>query len=100
MGIKSSCASALWLFMAIVGCMQDDDCLVFHNGGGLRDGTGSRSRSGLLRDGGLGVERPAVKAALPTTRESRLSSPYGTAHRAGLTDGGRGARAQSCHVPG
>src|SRR3954468_10937705 len=79
MGIKSSCVSARWPLMAIVGCEQDDDCLAFHDdGGGLRDGTGSRSRSGLLRDGGLGVERPADDAALPPTRGSRLSSPYGT----------------------
>src|SRR3954453_12172526 len=85
MGIKSSCVNLLAL-MAIVGCEQDDDCLAFHDDGdGSRDGTGSRSRSGLLRDGGLGVERPADDAALPPARGSRLSSPYGTAHRAGLT---------------
>ncbi len=65
MGIESSYVSARWPRMAIVGGMQDD-CLASHGGGGgLRDGTGSRSRSGLLRDGGLGVERPAVDAALP-----------------------------------
>ena len=86
MGIKSSYVSARWLRMAIVCGMQDDDCSASHDdGGGLHDGTGSPSRSGLLRDGGLGVERPAVGAVLPTTRESRLSSTYGTAHRASLT---------------
>src|SRR4051794_24051796 len=37
--------------MAIVGGTQGDDCLAFHDDdGGLRDATGSRSRSGLLRD--------------------------------------------------
>ncbi len=98
MGIKSPYVSGRWPRMAIVGGMQDDDCLAVHDdGGGLRDGTASRSRSGLLRDGGLGVERPAVDAALPTTRESRLSSPYGTAHRAGLT--GRRSRGTRSVLP-
>jgi hypothetical protein len=87
MGIKSSCGSDRWPRMAIVGGMRDDDCLAFHGDGGeLRDGTASRSRGGLLRGGGLGVERPADDAALPRTRGSRLPSPYGTAHRAGLTE--------------
>ena len=58
---------------------------------------GSRSRSGLLRDGGWGVERPAVDAALPTSRVSLLSSPYGTAHRAGPT--GRRSRGTRSVLP-
>ena len=86
MGIKSPYASGCWPRMAIVDGMQDD-CLAFHNdGGGLRDGTGSRSRSGLLRDGGLGCPAAADDAALPTTRESRLSSPV----RAGSPGGSYG----------
>ena len=47
MGIKSLLVSVRVLRIAIIGGMQDDDRLVFHDdGGGLRDGTGSRSRSG------------------------------------------------------
>ncbi len=84
MGIKSSRVSARWPRMAIVGCMQDDDCSAIHDdGGGLRDGTGSRSRSGLLRDGGLGVERLAVDAApdhegVPVVLSVREGSPGGS----------------------
>ncbi len=86
MGIKSSCVSARWPLMAIVGCEQDRDCLAFHDDGdGLRAGTVSRSRSGLLRDGGLGVERPRTTQLCRPRGSPGCPPPCGTAHRAGLT---------------
>ena len=89
MGVKSSCVSTRWPSRAIVGGMQHDDCSACHDdGGGLGDGADSRSRCGLLRDGGLGVERPAVDAALPAhegvpvvlpVRDGSPGGSYGTA---------------------
>src|SRR3954447_23603730 len=86
MGDKSPQASSHWSLLAIIDRMQDSDCLA--TGGddlGFVDGTASRSRSSLLTIDGVGGERPADDTALPTRRQSRLSSPCGTARRAGLT---------------
>ena len=86
MGGKSSQASSGWSLVAIIDCMQDAASLT-DDDVGFRDGTGSWPRSCLLRNGGLGVERPANDPALPAgrvavvlpVRDGSLGGPYGTA---------------------
>lgn len=81
--------------------MQDADSLVTSvNDVGMAMAPDRGHAAAFLRDGRLGVERPADDAALPTTKESRLPPRAGRLTGRVLRDGDRGARTQSCHVPG
>ncbi len=76
--------SSHWSLLATIDWMRDADCLLIRVVDvGFGDSTGSRSRSGLLGIGDVRGERPADDTALSARRESRLSSPCGTARPGG-----------------